>query len=833
MSFVKKNHLATRIRRLKSIAMCLSLIYLFLSSIPAYGQITIKGRITDAATGEGLPSANILVKNSYTGTASGLDGSYSLTVKPAAPFKIVFSFIGYRKHEVEVTSTSAQADIDVALEAQALGSNEIVITAQLREQELQEVPVSVIVLDKQSVARTHVLERPGLLTTSTPGLSGNDLGVSSSYLTIRGIGSSSFGIGLEASVGVFIDDIYAGRITALAAFLDVERFEVIKGPQNTLFGRNASAGIISAISNKPKNQKELGLSLGMGNEGQTEVQYVANYPLSKSLFARLAGRLSYRDGVRNVINFQNEEMGKLDLIANRISFLYQPDYNWSVQLSLEHQDDDGGGYGLYGINTDLGVTGNPFDREIELSTKIAENKKLFGARLQMDRLLSSTLHLKSLTGLRTNDSFVYVDADGSPTDVMIYIQPEKSTTVSQDFRLLGQNNKINWLIATGIFYEDIETTQSIVIDDAIWVGGMPIGENGLGFAHPAFAVGDSISDRLLGPLNAAAREDGLSNGEYLSYALYGDLTYALTEKLNVSAGMRYSIDNKKFTTSLPPGEGVTRTLFGDNLLGPNTGNGEIQDDKSWSGLQPRLAFDYTPQKGIMLYTSYARGYKAGGYNNITAISFDEETSNAYELGLKSSFGNGNYKFNVSGYFTDYANLQVQSIVNTIIAVSNAADVESKGIEIETSANFKSGLSIIANAAIGEARYKNYKIGEDNFSGNTPDRSPDNTFSLIAQYMKPIRGLGNLVVRADYGYQSKVYFDRSNRDDLSQDGYGLFNAYVALEKLWGNRLDVILYGYNLTDQNYLVHAEDAIGFTVTTIRNIPRLFGIKMRMHLAK
>lgn len=833
MVLLKINCLDSIIRHIKSITVGFLFISCSLLSIPGYGQVTLTGKITDAVTKEGLPGANIVVKDTYIGTVSGAGGKYSLTVNHSAPFTLIVSYVGYRSREIEIPGNNSQVEINVSLEPQPIGTNEVVITAQLREQELQEVPLAVSVIDQQTIARTRIQERPGDIVLYTPGLSGNDPEVGASYYTIRGIGSNAFGIGLESSVGVFVDDIYAGRITTMAAPLDVERIETIKGPQNTLFGRNASAGVISIISNRPVNKKEFGLLLGMGNEGQKEANYIVNYPLTANLFVRLAGRLSSRDGVRRVTNFNNQEIGKFDLIANRLSFLYRAGRGWSFQLSLEHQKGDGGGFALYSKNTDLGTTGNPFERDIQLNTMSHEETDLFISRLQINKLLTDNMYLKSITGLRFPSQDLLLDADGSPTNIFGFSYAENSTTVSQDFRLMGQGDKINWLVAASLFSETIENTQTIIFDDHVFVGGIPIAENELGFPHPAFTVGDSISDQILGPLNPAAREENFSKGDYLSFALYGDLTYELSHRLNISAGVRYSLDQKKFTTALPPGDGVTEILFGDNLLGPNTGDGEINDEKTWNGIQPRLALDYSPQKDIMFYTSYARGYKAGGYNYVTAIPFDEEKANAYELGIKSAFGNRAYKLNISGYYIDYTDLQVQSIVNAIIAVDNAADVESKGVEIEAAANLIGGLSILANAAIGEARYKNYQVGEEDFSGNTPDRSPDNSYTLIAQYTKPIRGLGNFVARADYGYQSKVYYGRQNHDDLSQEGYGLFNVYMALEKLWSARLDVILYGTNLADQNYLVYAEDPTGFGVTTVRNIPRLFGIKLNLNLAQ
>ncbi|HMB77946.1 MAG TPA: TonB-dependent receptor [Kiloniellaceae bacterium] len=812
-------------------------LLLLLSFLPesTFAQTTISGRVTDAATGDPVVGAHILVKDTVRGAVSDGEGVFHLATGQSLPLTLEVTCVGYGTREVVLEK--ADTALDIRLEPQVLMGNDIIVTAQRREQAVQQVPISVSVLDQQVIKETPVLDRGGDLALYTPGLAGNDASATASYFTIRGIGSNAFGIGLESSVGIFVDDMYAGRVTAMTAFLDIERIEVIKGPQNTLFGRNASAGVISVISNKPQNEKALQLSIGLGNEGQKEATYTANYPLTSNFYARLAGRTSFRDGVRTVTNQDNQQIQKLDLIANRLSFLYRPDPNWAFHLYLEHHLDDSGGIGLLNTNT-----GNPFERDIELSAQLVEEKQFFGARLQIDRFFSENLYLKSISGLRSLRFDSFIDADASPVYIMNFFGPESSTTFLQDLRLIGQRPRLDWLIAGSFFAESIDKDVSFVFDDhAVSRMFDPISENSLGFDHPAFSLCDDVSEELLGPCLIQNREDIFSEGDYLSYALYGNFTYALTDNLNASVGLRYTVDDKKFESRVPPGMGITQWRLGDNLLGPNTGNTTITERERWRGLQPRLALDYSPRENIMAYINYARGYKAGGFNLITAIPFDEENSNAFEVGVKSGFANGAYKVNVSGYYIDYTDLQVQDFVNTLLVVDNAAAVESKGLEIETSASVQGGLSLMASASIGQARYRNYSVlvpdgspnpVEADFSGNTPDRSPDHTFSVIARYKRSLGKVGDLVARVDYAYQSRVYyFSRENREDLSQEGYGLVNAYVSLEKLWNGRLDVSVYGSNLTDQNYLIHTGDPLGSGANAVRGVPRLVGIKLGLDL--
>ena len=231
---------------------------------------------------------------------------------------------------------------------------------------------------------------------------------------------------------------------------------------------------------------------------------------------------------------------------------------------------------------------------------------------------------------------------------------------------------------------------------------------------------------------ANAMETVNDSGNYTGYSVYGNVTYALTKKLNATVGLRYSHDIKEFTTKSELGTGFLHGALGDNfLLGPMA---DASADETYSDVQPRFAIDYSPTDDVMIYASYNKGFKTGGFNTFTAEPFEAETNNAYELGLKSSLAGNRVKLNVSGYFSDYSNLQVLTIANAIVQTSNAGKVESQGVEIETSFNLAKGLDLHANVALNKAEYKEYKVQEVDlvsedildldFTGNVPNRSPE-------------------------------------------------------------------------------------------------------------
>ena len=227
-------------------------IFLFTNTV--YGQTSISGMCTDEKSGAPLPNANILVKETTFGTVSNNDGEFELSVPIEPPFTLVVSFLGYVSREIIIEEHSEK--LEVTLKETFIGTNKIVITASRREQQLMDVPASISVIDNNLIESIPVLNSMNDLAILTPGITGNQFAGTAQIYTIRGIGSDAYGIGSESSVGLFLDEFYVGRITQFPMFLDVERIEVIKGPQSTLFGRNTSAGAISVISNKPKKEKK-------------------------------------------------------------------------------------------------------------------------------------------------------------------------------------------------------------------------------------------------------------------------------------------------------------------------------------------------------------------------------------------------------------------------------------------------------------------------------------------------------------------------------------------------------------------------------------------------
>jgi iron complex outermembrane receptor protein len=272
------------------------------------------------------------------------------------------------------------------------------------------------------------------------------------------------------------------------------------------------------------------------------------------------------------------------------------------------------------------------------------------------------------------------------------------------------------------------------------------------------------------------------------------------------------------------GNGAFHTVAEGNILGaPQT----VEISKSWSGITPRLAVSYKLSDAVNVYGSFNKGYKAGGFNNYTGITFEPETNNAMEAGLKTNIGNDKGRLNVSVYNYDYKDLQVESIINGAVEVTNAADVATKGAEVEFGYELFPGLQVIANYSLTDAEYVNYDVDDStSFSGNIPARSPKTSYNTILQYRKPVGNIGDLFARLDYSYQSKVFHTRENDINFS-DPYSLVNGSIGLDNAFGTGINVSLFGANLTDEEYVVYAEDILGVGPYYLMGFPMTVGVRL------
>jgi iron complex outermembrane receptor protein len=711
---------------------------------------------------------------------------------------------------------------------------EITVTAQKRVESAQDVPLAVSTVGEELLADVKVTTITEILPY-VPGLTGHTAGGTDPVFAIRGISSNAFGNGSEPSIGVFLDEAYVGRnVLASSAFFDLARVEVLKGPQGTLFGRNAASGAINAITVKPElEENTLHVGLGAGNYDQVRANVEGNVALGESAAARVSFMHDSHDGIQTNL-FDGSKVNDKDMSAVRLSLLVQPTDRFEVIFRAQFSEYEGLGYtGPVGALEGTGDYPDAFNANIgggrnDIDTRVGNNERVdtAGANLRLNLDLTDSLSLTSITDYREWEMDFGQDVDGSGLFYVNYYQDaQDADTFSQEFRLNGSSDRIDWFIGASYFEESVGGPQQLDADlctlgDVGFLFPGDIGPSddidGDGFVSCQdiidYTGGDGteliiISDQLI------------DRGEYEALAIYGDMTYQVTDVLSLTAGLRYTRDDKDFRSFGNAGLGV---------LGSDTAGQWVSGSNSWSDTSPRFAINYDVNDDVMIYASYAEGYKAGGFNTAVNVladpfeirSFDPEENTTYELGVKSELASGSLRLNAAFYYMDYRDLQVETLDGALPFVSNVSDAEVTGAEVEAVwATPVDGLVLTGNFAVMSHEYIDGFVNGEDVSGRELNAAPERTASLLASYTTDV-GAGRLDLFGAVNYQSKMHFDISNADFLAQEAYTLVNArirYTGASEKW----DVGIVGENLTDEDFSVRRQDPLGFGAQVIRGNPR------------
>ena len=701
-----------------------------------------------------------------------------------------------------VTMTAAatlMATASASTLAQDMVLEEIIVTAQKRAQSTQDIPIAVNAFDSDFLNKSGIVDTADLVAY-TPGLNGQSYQDTESVFTVRGIGTQAFGVGADNSVGMFIDDQPIGRTTLVgSSFFDLERIEVVKGPQGTLFGRNASAGAIAIHTNKASTDaNSLYFKLGGGNEGQELFEGTGNWAATDRLAFRLAGRHEKRDGTFEDAN-TGDELNDRNHQNLRGAVHYDFTDNLYTDFSYERLEVD--------TRTAATFFDNAFDDKISINRQPKQEIEADRATLRFVWDFSDSMTLTSNTSYLDYDMVaIPVDADASDTFVLNLFEPQEGEQFVQEFRLNGTSDRVDWFVGASYIEEDIAAQTTYQWSDFILVQAL---------------VEDFTLCEATGLCEEFVEQPNFADTENTSMAVYGDLAWRLGDRTTLTVGARYTRDEKDFNLNQPLPDSVFGLLAGDALLKSAT-DGPISDDDSWSSFDPRVALDFALTDDVLLYASVASGYKSGGFNSnpdrILAegvaqkpASFDEESVIAYEVGIKSRFWNDRAQLNAALFYNDYEDFQIEDNANLTILIQNAAEVETQGLEIDGNFLLTENLSLIATYAYLDAEFKEGAFSGVDISGNQMPRSPENTASLILDYSRPIGDAGEWNLRGEYVYSDSFYFDALN--EFEQDSYGLVNARLGWRSGSG-RWGAALIGENLADEEYFVHQTlvlDPLGF----------------------
>ncbi|MEM7459219.1 MAG: TonB-dependent receptor [Pseudomonadota bacterium] len=726
-----------------------------------------------------------------------------------------------------------------------LRQNTVTVTVQKREQILRDVPVAVSAVDAERLSDLGLAEFDQL-ARFVPGFEVQEQSPNNPGFVIRGITSDSGESNIEPRIAVFQDGISISRSRgSVVELFDLERVEVAKGPQPTLFGRGALIGGVNVIQAKPQFEFGASATAGIGNLNEVFGEGYITGPIAEDQLAfRLSGRLRQRDGYVESLNPDEEDFNSQDMLALRGGLTFTPNEDLSFDLIANYQEDNPSGTSFKsgafepvpGASTDawdpafLNTFGDFLgDRELGLE------REVYGLTLLTEYDISDSLRLTSITGYREFESSEVFDPDGFDLPLFIFAENADGEQFSQELRLnFDVNERLRGFVGASYFDETGNQEVPLTYDERAvqaFLGGFVVPPN----APPVDLLPDTNLNpdviALLGtvPLKPIHNEVFTNSGETTSYEIFGDVSYDVTDRFELTGGLRHTWDEKTsgLIVEFPQGPSNV-TLAG--LFVQDTG-GLIEASDEFNDLTWRVAGKYEVNDNVNVYANAARGRRpeviTASASNPTAgfTTLDAEIVDAFEAGVKSSLLDNQLNLNASIFYYDYSNFQTTEVNDQgLLEPINAGDATAEGAEIELSFEPTDTFALTASYGYNKARFDD-QVGAP-FSGNKLRLSPDQTASIAAKILidTPVGGL-SLVPSATW--QSEVFFDNTERDAISQDGYALvnFNAQLDLSEHWF----VSAYVTNLLDEEYLIDAGntgDAFGIP-TFIAGTPQFFGARI------
>ena len=679
-------------------------------------------------------------------------------------------------------AVNAQTAGNAALAADDAGLQEVVVTATRRSETVINTPASVSAVTAADLGAGRI-QNVADLAEAVPNLSvGNQFGVNRAF--IRGIGLTSIDLGGDGAVAFLQNGAQIARpAQQLSGFFDLDRVEVLRGPQGTLYGRSATAGVINLVTKTPTDSWEGYANLTYGNYAAKIFEGAVGGPIDDTLSFRIAAKIEKHGGYGTNL-FTGTPIDDRDAQSFRASLRFKPVDHLVMDLIVDymHENDDDYAFHYFGptVTTNAGLpavmlfggktifdccgTSNPNLRNLWSSVDPTNKRHGIGATAVID-YSPDDFDLKSVTAYRNFTRFNQDDL--AVSNAVLYgknLYDESSESYSQDFTLSTKALGIQWLTGLSFFHERL-------------FGSVKVPTLGLGVT----LTGGNCTPRVAGAAVPCNFED---SGNYWqlgtvttnAYGVFVQGTYSITDKLDVTAGARFSHEERS---------GAGSFIF--DALGVDV---PTDQSASWNAVTPKLLLEYHFDGDTLMYGSINRGFKSGVINvGSQNPVINPEYVYAYEVGFKEKALNDRVQFSAAAFFYDYKNLQVgfvnaQSVVTTV----NAAAAHNYGLETELITKLTPRLQLNLAATYLSAKYTSFTTGDyrngfaaTDVSGNYLDNAPPYTARVGLEYTQPLPGAsGSLHFRAEDAYQGRVYFTEFNNADATQAGYGLINGSAGWE-----------------------------------------------------
>jgi len=717
---------------------------------------------------------------------------------------------------------------------------ELIVTAQRREQSIQDVPISVSVVTDKFIAENDIRSLQDLNGTVPGFYATNSVNYGAAPLSIRGIGGANGGGNFfnDEPVAVYVDDVYISRLSfSTADLIDVDSIQVLRGPQGTLYGRNSTAGALLLKTARPTEEFDGYVKVGFADHGESRLSGAVSGSLSDNFQARLALGFSDRDGFgTNTVD--GSDIAGSDETTARLSLRYTPSDVFSADLILETQDRSASPATIALANVAPLTPSTPFVLRSDLDTLLdsdsfalndpSSNESDSGSATLLLNWQLGGVTLDSVTAYRSYELVGAQDSDGTQFTLFNNNGLLDSEQFSQELRLSGNSDNFSWVV--GAYYLTEDVIQDFTINNF----------QGL------FGAGTSAT------VNAAQDTD--------AYALFADVTWNITDNLEILLGARYSDETKDFTNNLgvrtirssiplpipfgpfPPGAIIPGGI-------PVAPPGAFAQEADFDDFTPRVVLNYSFNENVSGYASYSQSFKSGGFNSFGLTpAFENEEIDAFELGFKSVLADGRASLSGALFSYDYTNLQVRLPVPTGgVNIQNAGEADVQGAELELAWQATDRLKITANAAYLDTELEEFltqEIPEDllfligapiplndvNAAGNELTRAPDFQYYISADYDFSLGAnlYANFLI--NYRFQDDVFFLETNQNTAAFSAESSNEVGVRFTiRPTSDRWELGIFGQNITDERTITQVT-ALGGHPNAAISEPSKWGVDFKLN---
>ena len=735
---------------------------------------------------------------------------------------------------------------------------EVIVTATKREESIQDVPVAVSAFTGEDLSARGVEDLYGLAEVA-PSIAvyGSNSTSNGGTLRIRGVGTTGNNPGLEAAVGTFIDGIYRSRAgLAFNDLMDIDRVEILRGPQGTLFGKNTVAGAVNIITRKPAFENTLDLTLGAGDLDSGEIGVVGNGILVEDvLAARVAYGYRKRDGF-----YENIETGDAYDNRNRhnvrMQLLWTPNDEVEVRIIGDRTERDEtccpAAFWIPGptsaVVAALGGNIDPFevDHSAQVGVDYEPYEEVRDQGLSVDVLweMDTGTSFRSITARRDYEVARGQDIDFTSADILHPQDTDESfENVSQEFQLYGETDDVSWLFGAYMYTEDLRSTEYIVFshDGGNYLGAL--------FGAPALAavvMGDPAGRGVPGQ-----GYDAVFFSETEGWSAFTHNTWHTSERFDITLGLRYSTEEKDagaIINGAPLGESIDDPFCAIVPIGSLCDNLSYNNKEDESEVTGTLKGAYAVTDDINVYASFSRGYKAGGFNldqeavgfrdengnPVDQSRFDPETSDSYEIGVKARGLDNRLTVNTALFHTKFDQFQLNTFTGLGFTVGNVKEVTSQGVEVESMLALGGGVFLTAGFTYADARYgDNLVAANAHLEGKRVTQSPlwQSSVSVFVDREIPNTDW-RFILNGNWSHIGEANTGSDLDPEKVRAAFNLLNAQFGVRSEDG-RYEATIWGRNLTNKqtNFLVFDSVFQGGSWHTFVNPPRTAGVTLRISL--